>query len=245
MSGSPLDLAEDAARLLSFALQPRLRPAREPRYRELLGRYRNESALREHVMVVARGLGLAVLGATDLGLVVGAEQGGPFALTLGDYRRQGLSVDERMCHGLIQLGIAAYCFPTARSLGESDSVAGARVSVRRLVDYLRGLSEELEERSDDDPEAGSPELREAWRTVLARATTRGTSDGRRSSSTLAGMVAYALEFLERGGLMRKIDDTDGGTWQALAAYRIQVRELGANASAALVREAGVRAREAL
>lgn len=233
-----IDLAEDAAKLLSYALQPRLRPSREPRYAELLRRYRDERGLREHVTVIARGLGLAVLGSTELGLVVGAEQGGPFAQTLANYRRQGLSVDERMCHGLIQLAIAAYCFPTARSLEESDSVAGTRISARRLVEYLRGVCEELERRSEDDPEAGSPELREAWRSVLARAATRSTPDGRRASGTLSGMVSYALEQLERGGLMRKVEEEDGDTWQALAAYRIQAREVGAHEAAMLVREAG-------
>ncbi len=234
---APLDLAEDAARLLAFALSPRLRPAREPVYAELLRRYRDESPLREHVTVIARGLGLCVLGATELGLVVGAEQGGPFAITLADYRRQGLTVDERMCHGLIQLAVAAYCFPTARSLEESDSVAGTRVPVGRLVEYLIGICEELEEGADEDPEAGRPELREAWRAVLSRASTRSTADGRRAPGTLAGMVAHALEQLERGGLMRKVDEADGGTWQALAAYRLQVRELAAHEAAILVREA--------
>lgn len=239
---TPVELAEDAARLISFALRPRLRPSREPRYAELLKRYRNESGLREHVTVIARGLGLAVLGETELGLVVGAQQEGPFALRLSDYRRQGLSVDERMCHGLLQLAVAAYCFPTAGSLEDPDSVAGTRVSVHDLVHYVEGLCEELEERSTNDAEAGKPELREAWRTVLGRAATRTTPDGRQSAGTLAGMAAHALGYLEHGGLMRKIDETNGGTWQALAAYRIQVRELGAHESAALVREAGARAR---
>ena len=56
------DLIEDAARLLSYGLRPRLRPSHEPEYAELLQRYRSESALREHVTLVARGLRLVVLG---------------------------------------------------------------------------------------------------------------------------------------------------------------------------------------
>lgn len=232
-----VDLAEDAAALLAFALRPRLRPAEDPVYADLLRRYRSEVPLRELVTVMARGLGLAVLGETTQGLVVGAEETGPFALRLADYRRSGLSVSERMIHGLIQLAIAAWCFPTAQSLEDPESIAGARISVRRLVEYLVSLSEELKSAADNDPQFGAPELEEAWRGVLSRAQTRGTPDGRRTASTLSGMVAHALEFLERGGLARRLNDDDGGTWQALASYRLQVRELAAHEIAERVWEA--------
>ncbi|MDD9945459.1 MAG: hypothetical protein OXU20_30725 [Myxococcales bacterium] len=225
---------EDAAQLVGFGLQPRLRPAESPAYAELLQRYRTEQGLREHTALVARGLGLVVLGETDHGLVLGAQDDGPFSLRLSDYRRSGLSVQERMLHGLIQLAIAAWCFPTAQALDDPDAVLGTRVSTHKLVDYLVGLCEELKDRTEADPEHGSPELQEAWRSVLSRAETR---DGRRAPTTLVGMVAYALEFLERGGLMRRVSDSDGGTWQALGAYRLQVRELAAHALAEAVRDA--------
>lgn len=238
-----LGLAEDAARLVAYGLRPTLRPSKEPDYAELLQRYRAESPLRELVFAIARGLGLVVLGETDMGIVLGAEDGGPFAFRLTDYRKQNLSVEARMCHGLVQLAIAAWCFPNARALEDPDSISGTRVSVRGLVDHIIGLCEELKERAEDDPDAGPAELQEAWRTILARAATRGTPDGRRSASTLAGMVAHALESLEHGGLMRKISEADGGTWQALAAYRLQVRELAAHDVAVLVREASASVRE--
>lgn len=230
----PLELSEDAARLLSFALRPTLRPSKEPGYAELLRRYRGDTALRTHVAVIARGLGLIVLGDTDYGLAIAAEEDGAFALRIADYRRN-LGVEERMCHGLIQLAVAAWCFPTAESLEDPDSVIGARLSARRLVEYIVGLCDELKQRAAEDPEAGSPELQEAWRAILARAETRGTSDGRRSAGTLAGMIEHALEFLETGGLLRRVDND---TWQALPAFRLQVRELAAHDAAALVREAG-------
>lgn len=238
-----LALAEDAARLLCFGLRPRLRPAEDPAYAELLRRYRNEGPLREHVAAIARGLGLSVLGETAHGVVLGAEGDGPFALKLTDYRRTSMRVEERMTHGLIQLAVAAWCFPTAESLEDPDSVAGARVTTNKLVEYLVSLCEELEQRSNDDVAAGEEDLAEAWRAVLARAETRGTADGRRASHTLSGMVSHALGFLEQGGLMRKLSDDEGGTWQALGAYRVQVRELAAHDAARMVRAAGAAARE--
>jgi hypothetical protein len=238
MTATRDDLAHGAGQLIAFGLRGRLRPAQDPEYAALLQRYRADSALREMVAVVASGLGLVVLGETDHGLVLGAEQGSPFAVRLEDYKRSRLSVDERLCHGLIQLAIAAWCFPTAESLEDPDAVAGATVSTRRIVEYLVDLCGELKERHKEDPDIGTQELREAWRIVLARAETRGTADGRRSASTLSGMVAHALEFLEAGGLLRRVGDQDGGSWQALGSYRLQVRELAAHALARLVRQAG-------
>ncbi len=233
-----LNLTEDAARLLSYGLRPKLRPAASPDYRELLRRFRQDAGLRARCEAVGRGLGLLILGASDHGIALGAEDDGPFAMRLADYRRQATSVADRLCHGLIQLAIAAWCFPTAQQLDERDSVAGVRVSVNRMVSYLVELCRQLKDRADDeDAEERSPELAEAWRTVLSRAETRATSDGRRAATTLAGMIAHALETLETGGLMRRVGDEDGGTWQALGSYRMQVRELAAHDSFLLVRQA--------
>lgn len=233
------DLTEDAARLVSYGLRPKLRPAANPDYRELLRRFRQDATLRARCEAVGRGLGLIILGATDHGIVLGAEEDGPFAMRLADYRRQATSVADRLCHGLIQLAIAAWCFPTAQQLEERDSVAGVRVNVHRTVEYLVELCGQLKEHAaTEDAEEGSPELEEAWRTILSRAETRATTDGRRAANTLAGMVAHALESLEAGGLLRRVSDDDGGTWQALGSYRMQVRELAAYDSFVLVRRAG-------
>lgn len=241
---SDLELVEDASRLLSYGLRPKLRPAADPAYRDLLRRYRHEAGFRARVEAVARGLGLLVLGETDHGLVLGAEDDGPFAMRLADYRRNATSVADRLCHGLLQLAVAAWCFPTAQHLEESDSVVGVRVSTNRLVQYVTDLCRELKDRADTpDAAQDSAELEEAWRTILRRAENRTTSDGRRAANTLGGMAAHALESLEAGGLLRRISDEDGGTFQALGSYRIQVRELAAYDAFLLVRDAAAYAAE--
>lgn len=239
-----LDLVEAAAQLVAFGLTPGLRPGRNPDYAALIERYRTDTAMHQCTDAVARGLSLQVLGFTPQGLVLGASEDGPFVLRPADYRRSQQSAEERMTHGLLHLAIAAWCFPTAHSLAESDEVAGVRFSVGHIVAYLVGLCGELRDRAEADPELGSPELREAWRTVLQRAETRATPDHRRSSGSLHGMVAHALEALEKGGLVRSISDDDGGTWQALAAYRLHVRELAAHDAFVLVRNAGSKERPA-
>ena len=234
-----IDAIESAARLIAFGLTPGLRPAKEPAYAGLIERYRTEPAER---FDKGSGVHLVVLGFTPQGIVLGADEDGPFAHKLSDYRRTQLSVEDRMCHGLVQIALAAWCFPTAPDLATSDDSAGIRFSANRVVGYLVKLCEELQRRSVHDPELGSPELREAWRAILQRPETRATPDGRSTPGTLHGMVKYALEVLEKGSLVRRTSDDDGGTWQALAAYRIHVRELAAHDAFTLVRDirSGVR-----
>lgn len=236
---SELERAEDAGRLIARGLDGKRRPAGDPTYRELLQRFRADSGFRILVEATARGLGLLVLGATDHGLSLGAEDDGVFAERLVDYRKQ-MTVDERMAHGLIHLAIAAWCFPTAQHLDDVESVVGARLGVGRLVRYLVDLCEELKARGGHDPVDGEAALAPAWMSLLARAETRTTRDGRRSPGTLGGMVAHALEHLEQGGLLRRVGDEDGGTFQALGAFRLQVRELAAVELFQLVRRLGER-----
>lgn len=231
-----VNLSEDASALIHFGLRPKLRASQKPEYAKLLRRYRTESSLRAHVDAVAGGLGLWVLGLTEQGVVLGARDDSPFALRMHHYRRtRNMSVEERMCHGLIQLVIAAWCFPTGQALEINDEVLGARVSVNRLVEYLVKLCEEFKNRATVDPELGSPELEEAWRGVLSRAAARATPDNRNVSGTLVGMTKHALKHLEEGGLLRHVEDSDGGTWQPLPAYRIHVRELAVHDLFRLVR----------
>jgi hypothetical protein len=214
-----LERLQDAGRLLAYGLDGKRRTAHDPVYRELLRRFRAESDFRSVVEASARGLGLLVLGASDHGLVLGAEDDGVFAQRLADYRRQGLTVDERMAHGLLQLAIPAWCFPTAQLLEEADSVVSSRMSAGRLVRYVIDLCEELRRNADAEVADLAPELAPAWMAILARAETRTTRDGRRSPGTLAGMIAHALEHLADGGLLRRVNDDDGGTFQALGGYR--------------------------
>lgn len=243
MTPLDLDAIESAARLVSFGLTPGLKPAREPAYAQLIERYRTDAGMRQCTDTVARGLHLAVLGFTPQGLVLGADEDGPFVHKLMDYRRGGLSVEDRMCHGLVQLVIAAWCFPTAQDLAASDDTAGIRFSTNKVVGYIGRLCDELQRRSQHDPELGSPELREAWRAILQRPETRATPDGRRTANTLHGMVEYALEVLDKGSLVRHLSDDDGGSWQALAAYRIHVRELAAHDAFTLIQGARSGARD--
>jgi hypothetical protein len=229
------DIGEDIGRLIGFALNPRSRPAQEPVYDELLRRFRMDATFRSLTTAVLRGLGLSILDTGEHGMVLGASQESIFALRLSDYR-QNLSLEDRICHGMIQLAIAAWCFPTAASLADPDPVV-FQLTTHRVVRYLVDLCQQLKLRADRDPDLGTLELREAWRVILERAETRSTPDGRRVAQTLSGMVAYALTHLERGGLLRRVSEEEGGTFKTFSSYRVQVRELGAHDAFQLVQEA--------
>lgn len=230
-------LGADAGRLLAFALTPRARPANTPEYDDLLKRLRQDAELRALTEAVAEGLGLMVLGVGPTGLALGCRDDSPFAMRLPDYRA-ARSIEERVLHGLIQLAIAAWCFPNAEDLEDDDAVR--RVHSRDLVEHLARACRDLEAKASVDPDLGTPELQEAWRAVLARPETKETPDERRTASSLIGMCEYALERLGAGGLMQKEED---GSWRTTQAYRLQVRELAAHEAYRLVREA-LRAEEA-
>lgn len=230
-------LAGDAARLVAFGLRPKLRPESEPDYGSLVTRYRVDAAFRDVVGAVSAGLGLAVLDAGPFGVVLGAEDGSPFAYRLGDYR-QNLTVDDRLLHGLVHLAIAAYCYPTAASLDEEAAVQ--RVTVLGVERYLREACQRLAERAGDaDPREDQPELEQAWRIFHRRNATRDSADGRRLGKSTQSMIHVALETLADNGFLRRITDAEGGTYQALHRYRLQVRELAASEGYRLLTEAGV------
>src|SRR5690349_3070348 len=100
---SPTSLAEDAGRLIALALSPS-RPM-TPAHRDLLRRYRSDGLFRGQVEAFAHGLGLRVLDVLESGLVLAADADSPFAFKLSDYR-QNLTVDDRLCHGLIHVAVA-------------------------------------------------------------------------------------------------------------------------------------------
>ena len=221
--------AEDAGRLLSGALG---RQALDTSGRELLRRYRTDGAFRGIVEAVARGLGLRVLDALDTGLVLAADADSPFSFRLQDFR-QNLTVEDRLCHGMVQIAIAAYCFPTASSL-EDDERGLIPVAVQDVVEYLTAACTELQRRATIDPDLARPELQEAWRIVLSRPETRDTGDGRRAAMALSGMVSWALDRLAQEGMLRKDSDERGGRWHVRPAFRVQVRELGGHEAFRLV-----------
>ena len=175
---TPADAA-DAARLVAFGLQPKLQPARDQEYTELLRRYRDDPAFARLADAVAAGLGLVVLEVSPrAGMAVTAAEDSVFAVRMGDYaRRTAADSGDRFLHGLAHLAVAALAFPRPEDLAD-DTYIG-RLTVNGVDAFVRQACRRLEERAEElgentDPATDAPGLEAAWRIWARRSATGAT-----------------------------------------------------------------------
>jgi hypothetical protein len=224
----------DAARLLAYAMKPRLTPGGEPTgdYAGLVSRFVSDGTFAKTVEDVADGLGLWLVAVdTIVGAVACAEEGSSFAMGLRDYARQTRiegRMDLRVAHGLAFVAIARLCYPQPTHLEAVDRIS--RVTVNDVEEYLRRLCARLDERAaadelDIDPPVDEPLLERTWRAFQRRASVARTGDARRNPYTTVAVITKALGWLVDQGLAQKVSDDDGGTYRALPRFRILVREL--------------------
>ncbi|MFH0241223.1 hypothetical protein ACGRHY_02005 [Streptomyces sp. HK10] len=236
--------AADAARLVSFGLQPKLLPARDAEYAELLRRYREEPAFARLADAVATGLGLVVLEVSPrAGMAVTAAEDSVFAVRMGDYARRATSDStDRFLHGLAHLAIAALAFPRPEDLADDGYVG--RVSVNGVDAFVRQACRRLEERAEregenTDPASDAPGLEAAWRVYTRRSATGATKDSRRLAGSTTGIVAKAAAFLADSGFLQRTGDDAGGTYRTTARYQLQVRDMAGSAAMTELLELGV------
>ncbi|MGC4998858.1 MULTISPECIES: hypothetical protein [unclassified Streptomyces] len=240
---TPADAA-DAARLVAFGLQPKLQPARDQEYTELLRRYREDGAFSRLADAVATGLGLVVLEVSPrAGMAVTAAEDSVFAVRMGDYaRRTTADSADRFLHGLAHLAVAALAFPRPEDLAD-DSYIG-RVTVNGVDAFVRQACRRLEERAEQsgentDPVTDAPGLEAAWRIWARRSATGATKDARRPAASTTGIVAKALGFLTDSGFLQRTGDDHGGTYRTTARYQLQVRDMAGAAALSELLELGV------
>ncbi|MFD8298169.1 hypothetical protein ACFV13_18310 [Streptomyces bauhiniae] len=240
---TPADAA-DAARLVAFGLQPKLQPARDQEYTELLRRYREDGAFARLADAVATGLGLVVLEVSPrAGMAVTAAEDSVFAVRMGDYaRRTTADSADRFLHGLAHLAVAALAFPRPEDLAD-DSYIG-RVTVNGVDAFVRQACRRLEERAEEsgentDPVTDAPGLEAAWRIWARRSATGATKDARRPAASTTGIVAKALGFLTDSGFLQRTGDDHGGTYRTTARYQLQVRDMAGGAALGELLELGV------
>ncbi|MEV7202895.1 hypothetical protein [Streptomyces griseoluteus] len=240
---TPADAA-DAARLVAFGLQPKLQPARDQEYTELLRRYREDGAFARLADAVATGLGLVVLEVSArAGMAVTAAEDSVFAVRMGDYaRRTTADSADRFLHGLAHLAVAALAFPRPEDLAD-DAYIG-RVTVNGVDAFVRQACRRLEERAEQsgentDPVTDAPGLEAAWRIWARRSATGATKDARRPAASTTGIVAKALGFLTESGFLQRTGDDHGGTYRTTARYQLQVRDMAGGAALSELLELGV------
>jgi hypothetical protein len=229
----------EAAALVAFGLQPSKRPSHDAEYARLVRRWMDEQAFERIARDVADGLGLRIVDVSDFGVVLAAAPDSPFGLTVADYR-QGVSAEERLLHGVVQVGLAAYLYPRSEDLEAEAEVR--RVSVRDLEEFLREACASILAASvEHDTPTASPELEKAAAIYDRWPATKQTADARRAAKSTTGLIAHALERLADAGMLRRDGDGDGASYQALRRYRVQLRELAAHEALTALRSAALRA----
>ncbi|MET9877717.1 hypothetical protein ABZZ36_24225 [Actinacidiphila glaucinigra] len=236
--------AADAARLVSFGLQPKLLPARDIEYAELIRRYREEPLFSRLADAVAAGLGMVVLEVSArAGMALAAGEDSVFAVRMGDYSRRAASdAGDRFLHGLAHLATAAMAFPRPEDLAD-DAYIG-RVTVNGIDGFLRQACRRLEERAEEqgentDPATDAPGLEAAWRVYVRRSSTGATKDARRLAGSTTGIVGKAVSFLVDSGFLQRTGDESGGTYRTTARYQLQVRDMAGSAAMAELLDLGI------
>ncbi|MEU5435944.1 hypothetical protein AB0G73_21545 [Streptomyces sp. NPDC020719] len=236
--------AADAARLVAFGLQPKLLPARDAEYAELLRRHREDPAFARLADAIAAGLGLVVLEVSPrAGMAVTAAEDSVFAVRMGDYaRRAATDAADRFLHGLAHLAVAAMAFPRPEDLADDGYIG--RITVNGVDAFVRQACRRLEERAAEqgentDPETDAPGLEAAWRIYARRSSTGATKDARRLAGSTTGIVAKAVAFLTDSGFLQRTGDDAGGAYRTTARYQLQVRDMAGSAALTELLELGV------
>ncbi|MBM9510510.1 hypothetical protein [Actinacidiphila acididurans] len=234
----------DAARLVGFGLQPRLLPARDVEYAELIRRYREDPAFARLADAVAAGLGVVVMEVSPrAGMALAAAEDSVFAVRMGDYARRAASdAGDRFLHGLAHLAVAALAFPRPEDLADDGYIG--RITVHGVDAFVRQACRRLEERADEDgrttdPASDAPGLEAAWRVYARRSSTGATKDARRLASSTTGIIGKAVAFLVDSGFLQRTGDESGGTYRTTARYQLQVRDMAGSAAMAELLDLGV------
>lgn len=222
-----------AARLVFKGLNPRLRPAADLEYRELVAEYLADPPFREMVHSIAGAFEMDVLDVSPTGIVVAPRPETRFAATVSDYRARLADVDRGLI-ALMLVAVAATFFPTAASLEILDRPGEVSVTVSRIRDNLVALCRRLEQAFVAEPRAVPEPLREAWRTVLDRPVVTPSMDKdagrprRAAPRELDGLIRIVLNNLEEQGMVRSEPARDEDIYWPLRRYKVQLRELAAN-----------------
>ncbi|HJU24280.1 MAG TPA: hypothetical protein VJ891_17385 [Casimicrobiaceae bacterium] len=216
--------AHEIGELIAFGLNPRLSPARDARYAELVSKFRTNGDFRQQVESVADGQGLDILDCSPLyGLVLtSSDSDSPYHMPIDQYSKMS-NTEERHLNALIFLTIATACFPNAESLDAEDGPL-PNVTVAQIVRFLNGIAERIKERSiTTDPPMDQPQLEPVYRLVLRWREGDTTGDDRSNPKVKTGMVRRALKFLAATGLADELS-TPKDTFRIRSRFRLHVRD---------------------
>lgn len=224
-----------AARLVYKGLQPKLVPANDKEYRDLLALFEARPEFRSMVDQVAIGLELYGLDISPNGAVfVPASADSRFAFRLSDIKL-GMSPEEKAQMVLVHIAIAALFYATAEKLSD-DAYAAPPVSEAQTVDALKAICLEFSRRADSETLGLPKELGPGWQSLLAKPESR-PEQLRKTTGTLDGLVSAVFRQLHDNGLVRLDSEEGSPRYTATWRYTVQLRELIVNAMFVAGREA--------
>ena len=225
------DLAFKAGRLFHYAFNIRERPGvQKPEYSKLIEEYHSLPEMRFIFDSFADACLLEVLEVSSAGVFLAPKAGGRrqasvFCYRLADYKTFD-DPRERVLHGVIQLVIASYVFPSPERLEDPIDSLGPAVRVPQLVEHLDRLLEQFKQASKRMP-AENPDEDPVWQQIRLLVKEMPTETGRQARHTLARHVQTACAVLEREGFFRKQEARPGDPEKfiPLPQYRVHVRHL--------------------
>lgn len=221
-----------AGRLIQWGLKVKVVPFNHEEYRELIDRYIDRPGFRALVRQICDGLGLSVLDATHRGLFLGTQDDSVFALKPSDFRgSSGVSAEERLMDGLVQVGIAATIYPRQQDLEEDSIEAKPPITVSEVDETLRTICSEYKRRAanhpDVDCDAIDRGLQEAWRVYECRPGVKTTQTGKISPNSTQGLIRRHLQQLVEHGCFVVSGQGANELYRPTLRYQIQVKELAA------------------
>ena len=225
------DHAFKAGRLFHYAFNIRERPGvQNPEYSQLLEDYQKYPEMRCVFDSFADACLLEVLEVSLAGVFLAPKsaprrQGSAFCFRLTDYKTFD-DPRERVLHGVIQLVIASFVFPSPERLEDPIDSLGPPVRVAQLVEHLDRLLEQFKQASHQPP-SENPDEDPVWQQLRLLVRELPTETGRQARHTLARHVQVACSILEREGFFRKQEARPGDPEKfiPLPQYRVHVRHL--------------------
>lgn len=225
------DNAFKAGRLFHYACNIRERPGvQNPEYAQLIKDYHSLPDMRCIFDSYADACLLEVLEVSEVGVFLapklgGRRQGSAFSYRLTDYKTFD-DPRERVLHGVIQLVIASFVFPSPERLEDPIDSLGPAVRVAQLVAHLDGLLEQFRQASQRMP-SENPDDDPVWQQLRVLVREMPTDTGRQARHTLTRQVQTACAVLEREGFFRKQEARPGDPekYIPLPQYRVHVRHL--------------------
>ena len=225
------DSAFKAGRLFHHAFNIRERPgAQNPEYKQLIDDYQNNSEMRSIFDSFADACSLEVLEVSSAGVflapkLIGRRPGSAFCFRLADYKTFD-DARERVLHGVIQLVIASFVFPSPERLEDPIDSLGAPVRVGQLVEHLDRLLAQFQQANTRMP-SENPDEDPVWQQLRMLVKEMPTETGRQARHTLTRHVQTACTVLEREGFFRKQEARPGDPekYIPLPQYRVHVRHL--------------------